>query len=120
MLKTAESDLFVHYNNVLLEDYKDYYIRNRSALEAVNYNPEYYITLKPQTMAMHYGNGARDVTVHYTLSNANTAIYLDALEVSKESAYPKVAYTIEPNLLDRSRMSTLYNKLSWLVMINDP
>lgn len=120
MLKTAESDLFVHYNNVLLEDYKDYYIRNRSALEAVNYNPEYYITLKPQTIAMNYGNGARDVMVHYTLSNANTAIYLDALEVSKENAYPKVAYTIEPNLLDRSRMSTLYNKLSWLVMINDP
>jgi hypothetical protein len=57
--------------------------------------------------------------VSYLLSNASTAVYLDALKIAKENAYPKVSYTVEPNILDRKLMRTLYNKLNYLVIIND-
>jgi hypothetical protein len=44
---------------------------------------------------------------------------LDALDVSKENAYPKVSYEITPNILNPNLSHALYETLAQVVMIND-
>ena len=56
---------------------------------------------------------------YYTLSNAETAIYLDAIQVLKENAYPKVTYTISPTLIHRDFHYRLHELLNRIVNIND-
>lgn len=55
----------------------------------------------------------------FNLSNADTAIYLDAIQVLKENAYPKVSYTIEPSVVDQNFLYTAYNQLNRICNIND-
>ena len=126
MLKTNTSDLFIRYKDTLLENYEDYIIRTRN-IQSGTYAPEYLVTIKPETIlktglawdttnqVINWGS----VKINYILSNASTAIYTDALKVSKENAYPKVSYTIDPNILSKSLLRNLHQKLNWLVMIND-
>lgn len=117
MLKTQDDKFFIHQNNHLLSNYEHYYILNRN-IEDGSYAPEIYVTIKPQTF-MAQGKLDNIMRIGYTLSNAGTAIYLDAIEIEKENAYPKVSYTVDPNILNKDIISTLYDRLNWLVMIND-
>ena len=117
MLKTKDENFFIHYNGRLLTNYEEYYILNRN-IEEGTYAPEFYVTIKPEVF-LSSGTLQNTINVGYTLSNAGTAIYLDALEIAKENAFPKVSYTVDPNILDRYMIAMLYNKLNWLVMIND-
>ena len=121
-LKTSSSDITIRYNDVLLEVAKDYYTNTRNTERLYNneiiYYPEYYITIKPESI-YSCGTLNGDFEVLYSLSNANTAIYLDALKVSKENSEPKVEYEVTATILNREMISTLYNKLAHIVMIND-
>lgn len=117
MLKFQDDKFYIHQNDTLLTNYEDYYILNRN-IESGTYAPEFYITIKPDKF-LSSSQLNNKIQVAYTLSNAGTAIYLDAIEIEKENAYPKVSYTVDPNILNRNMISTLYNKLNWLVMIND-
>jgi len=65
--------------------------------------------------------GSSDITVDisYSLSNADTSIYLDALKIMKENAYPKVSYEVALCALDKRLIRTGYNKLNRIVHIND-
>lgn len=119
LLKTDTNDLYIKYNNQLLELGEDYYIRTRNTLRTSdnNYYPEYYVTIKPETI-IKYGIG-HQVNVDYVLSNANTAIYLDALQVSKENAYPKASYELDTNILNVDLTNRLYNTLAQIVKVND-
>ena len=124
LLKTDETNLFIQYENELLSNYEDYNIRLDNRLlrneeeEEDEYRSEYYITLKPEVL-LRNKNYKGTVRAYYTLSNASTAIYLDALEIARENAYPKVSYTVAPNVLNKSIIQTLYDKLNYLVLIND-
>lgn len=125
MLKTNTSDLFIRYKGELLQEYQDYIVRTRH-ISSGTYAPEYLITLKAESLlktgvdiAQEAGNMQGYIKINYILSNASTAIYTDALKVSKENAYPKVSYTIDPNILSKSLLRNLHQKLNWLVMIND-
>ena len=117
-LRADSSDLVIRYENDLLEVAKDYIVQTRNTLRDEQYYSEYFITIKPEVL---YRNKTYtgDFNIHYILSNADNQIYLDALEVSKENAYPKVEYTVAPNILNRNLSKTLYQKLATLVMIND-
>ena len=118
LLKTDSSNFVIRYNDNLLE-VGDYYIRTRNTLRSTdnNYYAEYYVTIKPEII-IKYGIG-NDVTVDYVLSNANTSIYLDALEVSKENAYPKASYTVSTSMLDVDLTHRLYSTRAQIVMVND-
>ena len=116
-LKTDSSNITIKYNNLPLEFAEHYYLNTRDTKRNTQYYPEYYITIKPETLVAR-GLG-HSVTIDYILSNANTAIYLDALKVSKENAYPKVSYEITTNLLNSNLTNQLYNKLAQIVMVND-
>lgn len=116
-LRTDTTNLLLRYNDILLSQYEDYRINTRTVERDGNYYPEYFITLKPEVIFQQGFN--LQVQANYILSNADVSIYLDALEVSKENAYPKASYEITPTILDPNLSSTLYSKLAQVVMIND-
>lgn len=117
-LKTNDSNkLVIRYSGALLEKYEDYSINTRNIEREGNWYCEYFIALKPETI-FKYGLN-QELRVNYVLSNADVAIYLDAQEVSRENAYPKVSYEITPNILNAGLTHVLYQKLAQLVMITD-
>lgn len=116
-LKTDTINLNIKYNNNLLDAFADYYINTRDTERNSTYFLEYYITIKPEVLIKFGLNQLVDI--NYVISNANTAIYLDALKVSKENAKPKVSYNVGVTLLNLDLTKTLYNKLAQIVMIND-
>ena len=118
-LKTDTTNLIIKYNNSILTAFEDYYINTRNTERNNNYYPEFYITLKPEALIRIGYNANNNVFINYVLSNANTAIYLDALKVSKENAYPKASYTVDVNILNPNLSRTLYNRLAQIVMVND-
>ena len=61
----------------------------------------------------------KDINIRYNLSNSSTSVYLDALQVSKENAYPKVSYTLVPTVLNVDVMKYLYKYLNRIIRIND-
>ena len=120
-LSTDSDKLLVKYNNVALENYYDYQTLIR--------NTEYCITLKPETILL---NGYSDeqtfimdnvlrqqADIRYAISDASTAIYLDALQISKENAYPRVSYSVSPTILNKTLMRSMYSLLNRIVNIND-
>ena len=115
LLKNDES-ISVHNNNILLEKFEKYYLLTRQVPidggEA--YQGNWFLTIKPQALVTN-----STLSVYFTLSNAQTAIYLDAIQVLKENAYPKVSYKISPTLIHRDFHYTLYKTLNRIVNIND-
>ena len=108
----------IEYTPVVGEDYEvntRYTKRSGTNL----YSLEYYVTIKPASLVKYGYNLSKYFTVYYMLSNANTSIYLDALEVSRENAKPKVSYNVSINVLNTDLMHILYKKLAQVVMIND-
>lgn len=120
-LKNNSSELALKYNNVALEDYKDYQVLIRDDI--------YTITLKPMTIFsaskdLHTNLIMQEILrcpidIRYSISNASTAMYLDALQISKENAYPKVSYTVSPTILNKKMISHIYTLLNRIVNIND-
>lgn len=120
-LKNSDDQLSVLCGETKINNYEDYYVLQREDKTTVdevdNYNYNYYITIKPHTL---FENGiSSSITANFVIANTSLAIYLDALEVSKENAYPKVSYTIDPTLANENFVHTAYNGLSKIVHIND-
>jgi hypothetical protein len=109
-LKTTTDDVGLTYNGEKLAEFADYSIMSKENA--------YYITIKPEVLIRH-GVVNKTLSFFYTLSTAATAIYLDALQVSRENAYPKVSYEIDPNVYGKDFMRTAYNTLANLAHIND-
>ena len=109
-LKTTTDDVGLTYNGEKLTEFADYSIMSRENA--------YYITIKPEALIRH-GIVNKTLSFFYTLSTAATAVYLDALQVSRENAYPKVSYEIDPNVYGKDFMRTAYNTLASLAHIND-
>jgi len=64
-------------------------------------------------------SGENKLDINFTISNASTAVYLDALQVLKENAYPKVSYEISPTVVDDTYFGKTYTMLNRIVNIND-
>lgn len=106
-------------------------IRPRGADETLKENYDYYllpdgdsyyITLKPEDFFKYstsiFKNG-KSYDISYTISNTALAVYLDAVKVLKESAYPKVSYQIDPSIVNENFFYNAYNRLNQLAHIND-
>ena len=118
-LKDTEEDLLINLNSSPLTQYEDYSVLFDSRGDtSETYTAAYYITLKPA--AILYQKYQRILLdIQFVLSNADVAIYLDAIKVMKENAFPKVSYDIELCALDYKLIRTAYNKLNHIVHIND-
>lgn len=111
-LKTSEDQLSVKYSGENLTNFEDYYILIDSE------NKKNYITLKPKTL-IKYVNFPNTAQIKFTLSNAALEIYLDAIEVEKESAFPRVSYDLKVDLVREEFVTYLYNLLNRVANIND-
>ncbi len=120
-LMNNSTDLGIKYNDIALHNYVDYSVLTRE--------DEYLITLKELSLLLNgYDNSdsqsinsilRKVIDIKYSISNASTAIYLDALQVHKENAYPKVSYTVSPTILNKNLIRTLYKILNRIININD-
>lgn len=113
-----EQNLKVKYgSNEFLEpdDYQVTQIIHTSSMADDN---GYQITFKPMSLFKLW-NVNNKLQINYNCSQLSTAIYLDAVEILKENAYPKVTYTIDPNLIYEDFFYTDYNSLNKIAFIND-
>lgn len=92
-----------------LEEFTDYSIFSR--------NEKKYITIKPEVL-LAGKIGEAKIKINYCLANTALQIYLDAIEVMKENAYPKVSYTIS-QLFSPKLFYNTYDRLGQLAHIND-
>ncbi len=122
-LKNTSSDLYINLNNTTLTNFEDYSVvtDDRSKGQKVQ-GIGYYVTLKPHLLFQFgdaSGTNAPKFDISYVLSNADVSIYLDALKVMRENAYPKVSYDVELSVLNPEFVRTAYNRLNQIVHIND-
>ena len=117
-LKNNDVDLTLSYNYEALENYEDYYVLQRVDQVNDRYQGNYYITLKPEVF-VRAGTLSGLLAIRYCLSNASTAVYVDAREILKENSKPKVTYTLDPNILQENFTYTAYNVLNTIAFIND-
>lgn len=114
-LKTSDQELVIQYKGETLKNYEDYYITSREN--------KYYITFKPDFIIRHADSDGKILTgqllIKYTLSNADTSIYLDALQVAKENSRPKISYQVRPSMVNEDFIYNDYDKLARIVNIND-
>ena len=132
--KNNENDLMIKIDGELLKDIEDYYTFQYSEDETVSINNSsiktvtgYSTTIKPQKIFSNIKyivkNGGytfnSPISVSFALSNADTYIYLDGLQVAKENSQPKVSYEVQINLLGAKFMHEAYNYLDHIANIND-
>lgn len=118
-LKNNTSDLRISLNGHILKDLEDYYTVVDDRSKGLNVKGAgYYTTLKPEAL-FSIGNTTAQIDIVYTLSNVDVSIYLDAIKVMKENAYPKVTYDVELSALNPELLYTTYDKLNQIVRIND-
>ena len=108
-IRTDDDEFDVKYGGNLLSNYNDYSLLSR--------DNSYYVTFKPIIFAQ-YGIGL-DGEVRFIASNANTTVYLDALQVAKENSRPKVEYEITINTVNKELIDEAYNYLGYIANIND-
>lgn len=114
-LKNSTDQLAVKYNGTKLDEYAvnpngDYSVTTREGA--------YYIRLNPRVL-MQQDQLFYNLQVMFTLSNANTAIYLDAVQILKENAFPKVSYSTELIAIREDIIFHAYDLLARIININD-
>ena len=110
-VKSPQTQLYLKRENVLLENYKDFSVLNRDS--------KLYITLKPEIFFKIPKNFNAIYSINFVVSTAALAIYLDALQVLKENAYPKVSYEIDLMSLNTELIHNDYQRLGQIAHIND-
>ena len=122
-LKVSSDELVLMYNNAELKEFEDYSVLYKERNDA----GAYYINLKPISIIKNTKNNGNswllnktELSIKFSLSNASTSIYLDALKILKENSVPKVSYTITPSVIKNDEfLYTAYNKLNRICNIND-
>lgn len=115
-LKVTEDSLVLRYGNIVLNNYEDYYVLGR--LDNSTNIFRYYITIKPEVLFKKSNYGSYNLL--YELSNTGLFMYLDALQVMKENAYPRVSYEIKPTFVNDEFIRYAYKYLNYIIHINDP
>lgn len=107
---TPEQRISKEKNGVkeFLKENEDYYTLYR--------DQKWYVTLKTETILE---NLSAIYSFYYALSTAANAMYLDAVDIMKENAFPKTSYSITPLAIDKKFMLNAYDHLGQLAHIND-
>ena len=115
-LDLNQDTVLLAVNRKQIETPQDFYILIED--DKVDDTEKSFITIKPSVF-MKIGEYNYSIDIDYALSNAAEAIYLDALKVSKENAYPQVSYEVELNMLNKDMIRTAYSLLRRVIYIND-
>ena len=111
-LKNSTDQLALKYGGKNLEMFKDYTLLIKGS------DNQYVLTIKPEVFAS-LKTYTDILQIKFTLSNANTNIYLDALQVLKDSSQPQVEYTVEAQAFNKQVIRTVKDTLSRICCIND-
>jgi len=124
-LKTGTNDIVIILNDTenniyKCELYEDYYIIKKDS--------KTYITLKPETLfksgiirkKTDDNETPLHIKINYIIDDNALHVYLDAKEIMKENAYPKVSYNINALSTNTNLTYNIYNRLGQLAHINDP
>ena len=118
-----ELEAYVDYSILLRQESNIEY--NGSTIESIEQIDAYFIIPKSSSIINH-STAWKIFTLMYEISNAQLNVYLDALEVSKNNAYPQVSYEVDITLLQRNNDNThssflqhAYAHLGHIVNIND-
>ena len=104
----------------VLEPYKDYSILTRSLQKKYAITLDSEMVIKKGIIGSYTGKvQPRNVLISYSISNADTSIYLDAMQILKENSVPKVSYDVKPNIFSSKYCETLYDNLGSIIRIND-
>lgn len=101
-------------SNIPLSEYVDYYVTPREN--------EYYITLRPDVFymkAQKLPDSNFSINLNCMIADAASGIYLDALQIARENAYPKVEYTVDISMAKPDFMRVAYSTMNKIVHIND-
>ena len=119
-LKLKKDSVTIIRNSKLLKEYEDYYtVSDDRSTGLTSQGIGYYVTLKPEILFAPEYTDTNNITIAYSLSNLDIAIYLDAIKIMNENARPKVTYDLELSLLNPDFVHTAYNRLNQIVHIND-
>lgn len=121
-LKTADDEVIVKLGSNTLSRYADYSLLRQGRIQnsTTTYDLHYYITFKFDAFMREVKrNGATSATIAYTIPNTPTAIYLDARQVARENAFPKVSYSVTPQFLKQSFLDVSFKALGRILNIND-
>ena len=111
-LKVNQQELFVNEDYYLVQDDRSKGLRVSGM--------GYYLTIREGVLYPYLCQQTQiEFDILYTLLNADTSIYLDAVKVSKENAQPKVSYDVQLSILNPEFIQTAYNRLNQIVHIND-
>lgn len=110
LLKNAESELALKFDDELINQYADYYVLTRE--------DSYYITIKPEVF-FRTADYEKEIAIQYSISNADTSIYLDAKKIHKENAYPKVSYEVKLAAVNPDFLYKDYDSIGYICNIND-
>ena len=116
-LKNNSDDILISINGQTLTYIEDYSVFMRNDEQDHQY--KYLISIKPKVLINCALGSQPIIKINYATSNAGEALYLDALKVMKENAYPKVSYNVKLNVLNKNMIRTAYNKLRSIIHIND-
>lgn len=129
-----ESGLTITLNDQALSEFEDFsmipYIHTSidDNDDIVTDNKEYVIIksdtllkygLKETTGASENAHFNLTFKINYTISNADTAIYLDAIQVLKENSIPKVSYNVDLSVVNTTLLDKAYDLLGVIGNIND-
>lgn len=126
-LLTDEQNLKISYQvkttsgttkTISFSEYEDYSVGQIVHTNTMSDDNGYDITFKPVSIIKRW-NTMNSIYVIYACSQLSTAVYLDAVQVLKENAYPKVTYSVDPNLMYKDFFYTDYQALNKIAFIND-
>lgn len=122
-VKTSEDKLSIKINNHLIKNYEDFYILYKESNNTSNVDnlKNTYITLKPEALIKSglFAVNPFPCEVKFSLSNADTEIYLDAIQVLKDSSVPQVSYDLKVGLMQKDFIRNIHRMLNRIVHIND-
>lgn len=114
-LRTSEDDFSLFLQEKKLEKFYDYSLRQE--------DEKYYATIKAEAFLRNSkiidNSLTSKIQVNYAFSKDALSLFLNALQVSKTNAFPKVSYSVDVSSFNKDFMKTAYRNLGRIVNIID-
>lgn len=119
-IKKTYDEITVKVNDELKQKFYNYSILYRYEYKDMDGNVgidnNYYLTIDTEVL---FPNMNAEITLNTAISTANTSLYLDALKVAKENAFPKISYEADLSSVNKKVLSEDFNYLTRIVKIED-
>ena len=119
-IKKTYDEITVKVNGELKQKFYDYSILYRYEYKDteghIRIDNNYYLTIDTEVL---FPNMNAEITLNTAISTASTSLYLDALKVAKENAFPKISYEADLSAVNKKVLSEDFNYLTRIIKIED-